>query len=105
MPYGINPDPAYAEALRQAKQNTLDILNAWKTGYSFSLESLARPFVGIDSFRTPRVPPTPAPVEPEAFIRWGGPSAFSFKDSFRDLAIGGVNIKEDDDPNEPPELT
>lgn len=65
-----------------------------------TMESLVRPFVGVFSFSTPRVAPEPAPVEPEAFLRWGGPSAFSFDDSFRDVASGGVSFHTDDDDND-----
>lgn len=72
--------------------------------YKVHFEGLVRQFVAIDSFRTPRVPAEPPPVEPEAFIRWGGPSAFSYDDSFRDIANGGVRFDTDDDPDEDPEL-
>lgn len=66
----------------------------WAT---FTIMELFRPFVSIESFRTPRIPPDPILPEPESFIEWGGPSAFTFDDSFRDLATSGNSFRVNDD--------
>lgn len=76
--------------------------NGLRGSTDFSFESLVRPFTSVFSFSTPRLPPEPAVQEPEAFIEWGGPSVFSFDDTFRELAGAGT-AKKDDDDNEPPE--
>lgn len=83
------------------RQDGTSVFDPWHVHF----EGLVRQFVSVDSFRTPRVPAEPPPVEPEAFIRWGGPSAFSYDDSFRDIANGGVSFHTDDDDDEAPEVS
>lgn len=65
-----------------------------------SMEEIVRPFVPIESFSTPRVPPTPTPPEPEAFLRWGQASAFQFESSFRDKATRGIGFRVGDGGDE-----
>lgn len=73
-------------------------------GPNVQLEDMLRQFTSIFSFSTPRVPPEPVIEEPEAFIEWGGPSVFSFDDSFRDAA-NGITQRTDDDDDPENELT
>lgn len=61
-----------------------------------TMEDIVRPFIPVLSFSTPRVPPEPIPEQPEAFIEWGGPSVFSYEDSFRALATSGIGFHVDD---------
>lgn len=89
----------YARAQEAARQAALDAYSAWLASIRVSVENWVRPFVSIESFRTPRVPLAPPPVEPEAFIRFGGQSHFTFNDTFREVAGGGTIIKPDDDPD------
>lgn len=62
-----------------------------RTGIA-TIEEIVRGFVPVLARRSPRVP-IEIVEQPEAFLSWGGPSQFSYQNSFRDLARSGIGFR------------
>lgn len=75
--------------------------SGWRLGIrrTFGLvpEDMVRPFVSVDSFSRKRTIVEPREI-PESFFEAGGPSQFSYQDTFRDLANGGRRFRTNDPP-------
>lgn len=64
-----------------------------------SVNDLVKPWIDILSTHADRVPPTPPVKEPEAYIKWGKASAFTYEGDFRTDATTGFQVTN---PGAPP---